>query len=305
MGDFGGHVASGIAFLVLGLWHLFNHIKLHLVHPNSYTSSPWFPISKIRYMELFLIIIFSSIFISTELFIGHERYQPFDPDGSISSSRLHNFEHTVITITFVVYAAFAILLDKTAAKAQYGLTQFLGALAFAQQLLLIHLHSSDHMGVEGQYHLLLQTIIVVSLATTLMGIGMPKSFMLSFVRSLSIFSQGAWFILLGYMLWTPELIPKGCFLRHEEGRRVVRCSNHKALLRAKSLVNLQFSWFLVSIAIFAVIFYLVLSKIYGNKVEYFTLHEEELEDESHDVELSLKKSKLEDSKIFVHMGSCN
>ncbi|GKV21749.1 hypothetical protein SLEP1_g31701 [Rubroshorea leprosula] len=302
MGTLVGHVAPGFAFLLLGLWHLFNHVKLHLLHPNSYTSSPWFPTSKIRYIELFLIMVGSSISISMELFIGPERHQPFDPDGTIPSNHLHNFEHSAISMTFFVYAVFAILLDKTAPKAQYDLTQFLGAVAFAQQLLLFHLHSADHMGVEGQYHLLLQSAIVVCLATTLMGIGMPKSFMVSFVRSLSIVFQGVWLILMGYMLWTPGLISKGCFLHLEEGHQVVRCSSEEALHRAKSLVNLQFSWFLVVISIFAVTFYMVLAKFYGQKVEYSTLTgEESLREDSDDVEFH-KKSRVGDSQSFVQLG---
>ena len=287
MGTLVGHVAPGFAFFALGFWHLFNHIKLHSLHPNSYTSSPWFPTSKLRYIELFMIMVVSSISISMELFIGPQRHQPFDPDGTIPSNHLHNFEHSAISMTFFTYAAFAILLDKISPKAKYSLTQFLVAVAFAQQLLLFHLHSADHMGVEGQYHLLLESAVVVSLATTLMGIGLPKSFMVSFIRSLSILYQGIWLIIMGYMLWTPGLIPKGCFIHSEEGHQVVRCSSDEALHRSKSLVNIQFSWALIAVTIFAMAFFLVLVKIYGKKVKYSTLTKEddlELEEDFDDVE---------------------
>ncbi|XWS73441.1 hypothetical protein CRYUN_Cryun02cG0129200 [Craigia yunnanensis] len=304
MGTLVGHVAPGFAFFALGFWHLFNHIRLHSLHPNSYTSSPWFPTSKLRYLELFLVMVGSSISISMELFIGPERHQPFDPDGTIPSNHLHNFEHSAISMTFFTYAAFAILLDKISPKAKYSLTQFLGGVAFAQQLLLFHLHSADHMGVEGQYHLLLQSAIVVSLFTTLMGIGLPKSFMISFIRSLSILYQGVWLMVMGYMLWTPELIPKGCFIHSEEGHQVVRCSSDEALHRAKSLVNIQFSWTLIAVTILAMSFYLVLVKLYGENVEYSTLTKEEdleLEEDSDDVE-SQKESKHGEPKSFIHMG---
>ncbi|XP_022754337.1 transmembrane protein 45A-like [Durio zibethinus] len=304
MGTLVGHVAPGFAFFALGFWHLFNHIRLHFLHPNSYTSSPWFPTSKLRYLELFLIMVGSSISISMELFIGPESHQPFDPDGTIPSNHLHNFEHSSISTTFFIYAAFAILLDKISPKAKYSLTQFLGAVAFAQQLLLFHLHSADHMGVEGQYHLLLQSAIVVSLFTTLMGIGLPKSFIVSFIRSLSILYQGVWLIVMGYMLWTPELIPKGCFIHSEEGHQVVRCSSDEALHRAKSLVNIQFSWTLIAITIFAMSFYLVLVKLYGEHAEYSTLTKEEdleLEEDSDDVE-SQKESKRGEPTNFIQMG---
>ncbi|XP_044506603.1 transmembrane protein 45B-like [Mangifera indica] len=276
MGTLVGHVAPGFAFLALGLWHLLNHIKRHSLQPNSYISTPWFPSSKVRYIELYLIMLGSSISIAMELFIGPKKHQPF-ADGTIPSNHIHNFEHATIALTFFTYAAFAILLDRNHFKrnTRDALTQLLGAIAFAQQLLLFHLHSADHTGVEGQYHLLLQIVILVSLATTLIGIALPGSFLISFVRSASIFFQGAWLILMGYMLWTPEFIPKGCFINFEEGHQVVRCHGEVALHRAKSLVNLEFSWFLVGITIFSVCFYVILGRVIGEKVEYATLSRED------------------------------
>ncbi|KAL0389843.1 UNVERIFIED_CONTAM: hypothetical protein Scaly_0341400 [Sesamum calycinum] len=216
MGTLIGHVAPGFGFFIFGLWHLFNHIKLHALRPNSYTSSPWFPTSRIKYLELYFIMLLSSISISMELFIGPDRHQPLDPDGTIPSNHLHNFEHSNISLTFFTYALFSIILDKLAPPAQYGLTNLLGAVAFGQQLLIFHLHSADHMGVEGQYHWLLQIAIFTSLATTLLGIHYPKSFLNSFVRSVSIMFQGVWLMVMGFMLWTPSLIPKGCFMNLEE-----------------------------------------------------------------------------------------
>ena len=294
MGTLVGHVAPGFGFLLIGLWHLFNHIKLHALNPKSYTSPPWFPTAKSKYLELFLIMAGSTASIAMELFIGPERHQPLDPDGTIPSNHLHNFEHSSISMTFFVYAAFSLVLDKVNTQAQQGLTQLLAAIAFAQQLLLFHLHSADHMGPEGQYHLLLQLVVVVSLSTSLMGIGLPKSFLVSFVRSLSIFFQGLWLIVMGFMLWTPGLIPKGCFMNDEEGHQVVRCSSHEALHRANSLVNIQFSWFIILVTIFAVSFYLGLVKLYGEKVQYFSLGIEEDQESNDDVE-SQRKS-------FVHVG---
>lgn len=315
MGTLVGHVAPGFAFFALGFWHLFNHIKLHALNPNSYTSFPWFPTLKFRYLELVLIMVGSSISISMELFIGPEKHQPFDTDGTIPSNHLHNFEHSAISMTFFIYAAFSIVLDKTSINIdlmfKHSLTQFLGAIAFAQQLFLFHLHSADHMGVEGQYHLLLQSAIVVSLVTTLMGIGYPKSFMVSFIRSLSILYQGLWLMAMGFMLWTPNLIPKGCFIHLEVGHQVVKCSSDEALHRAKSLVNIEFSWALIGVTIFAMSFYLVLVKLYGQKVEYSTLksHENdhfelgEEEEEEEDVESQKGSNKQgEPTKGFIHMG---
>ncbi|KAG2292302.1 hypothetical protein Bca52824_038971 [Brassica carinata] len=64
----------------------------------------------------------------------------------------------------------SVVLDRARprAAASEGLTILAAAAAFTQQLLLFHFHSADHMGVEGQYHFILQLIIFVSLITTLM-----------------------------------------------------------------------------------------------------------------------------------------
>ncbi|KAL2529811.1 hypothetical protein Fot_22412 [Forsythia ovata] len=133
MGTLVGHVAPGFGFFILGLWHLLNHIKLHALNPKSYTSLPWFPTSKFKYFELYLIMVACTMSISMELFIGPDRHQPLDPDGTIPSNHLHNFEHSNISMTFFMYAFFSILLDKVAPPAQYGLTNFLAAVAFGQQ----------------------------------------------------------------------------------------------------------------------------------------------------------------------------
>lgn len=303
MGTLVGHVAPGFGFFIVGLWHLYNHIKLHAQYPNSYASLPWFPTSKIRYFELFLIMGGCVASIAMELFISPDRHQPFDSDGTIPSNHLHNFEHSNISLTFLVYAAFALALDKVGTKAQHGLTQLIGAIAFAQMFLLFHFHSTDHMGPEGLYHLLLQIVIVISIATTLMGIGNPKSFIISFVRSVSIIFQGLWLMVMGFMLWTPELLPKGCFLHLEEGHKVARCSGDEALYRAKSLIVLQFSWYVVGITSLAVLFYLFLVKAYGEKVEYTSLiKEEEQEGEDFEDIESQKKRKIGNSTSFIQMG---
>jgi hypothetical protein len=307
MGTLVGHVAPGFGFLIIGLWHLINHIKLHVKNPNTYISPPWFPTSKFKYLELYLIMVATIASISMELFIGPDRHQPFDPDGTIPSNHLHNFEHASISMTFFVYAVFSVVLDKIENKAKYLLTQLLASIAFFQQLLLFHLHSADHMGPEGQYHLLLQILIFISLSTTLLGITMQKNFIISFVRSLSIFFQGLWLMVMGFMLWTPSLISKGCFMNLEEGHKVVRCSDHESLHRSISLVNILFSWFVIIVAVFGVSLYLVLTKYYDGdfKVQYFSLgieeEEKDVEKLSDDVE-SQKGSLVGNPKSFIHVG---
>ncbi|CAH2033484.1 unnamed protein product [Thlaspi arvense] len=310
MGSLVGHVLSGFALLALGLWHLFNNIKLFCLHPNTFTSSPWFPMSKLRHLELYLIMFSSSASISMELFIGPRKHHPFDSDGTIPSNHLHNFEHSSISMSFLVYAVFAIVLDQARprAAASEGLTILGAAAAFTQQLFLFHFHSTDHMGVEGQYHLIFQLIICVSLLTTLMGIALPKSFLVSFVRSSSITFQGVWLILMGYMLYTPSFIPKGCFIQDEERHQVVKCSTEEALHRAKSLINIEFSWLFVTNTIFSVMLYLILHRVYGEKVEYSSLttkYQTEQDDEEQqpfELQSPQKMSFVQMGKLVVDHG---
>ncbi|KAL2339139.1 hypothetical protein Fmac_013585 [Flemingia macrophylla] len=296
MGTLVGHVAPGLGFLLIGLWHLFNHIKLHALNPKAYKGPSWFPGSKFRYLELVLIMGACTASVAMELFIGPDRHQPLDPDGTIPSNHLHNFEHSSISMTFFLYAACAMLLDRAHVQARYQLTQLLGAVAFAQQLLLFHLHSADHMGPEGQYHLLLQILVFLSLSTTLISIGLPESFLVNFVRSISVFFQGLWLVVMGFALWTPSLVAKGCYMNDEDGHMVVRCSSQEALHRANALVNIQFSWFIIAVTLFAISFYLLLLKRYGENVRYFSLGNED-EESNDDVE----SQKNDNTKSFIHV----
>ncbi|ESQ29956.1 hypothetical protein EUTSA_v10012170mg [Eutrema salsugineum] len=240
-----GHV--GIGFLLIGLWHLFNNIKEFCLNPNTFSSSPWFPSSKLRYLELYSIMVSLSIMIVGQLFIRPMRHHPFDLDGTIPSSHLHT----------------------TTTK---GLAFFASAAAFAQQIFLFHLHSADHMAIERLYHFPFQFVIFFSLITTLttkksmyylMSIAMPKCFITSFVRSSSIAFQGVWFVVMGFMLCPPSLIPIGCFFHVEKYREMVRCSSQEVLHRAKSLINIEFSWLFVVFTIFIMTLYLILAGVYG------------------------------------------
>ncbi|KAI3942277.1 hypothetical protein MKW92_048246 [Papaver armeniacum] len=297
MGSLVGHVTTGFAFFLIGLWHLFNHIKIQAKHPNSYKSSPWFTSPSVKYLELYLIILLSVLSIAMELFIGPEKHQPFDPDGSIPSNHLHNFEHSSISMSLIIYATFAIILDKShlglKTSMHDGLTYLLGAFAFGQQFVLFHLHSADHTAVEGQYHLLLQLVIFISFLTTLMGIGYPKSFLLGFVRSLSVLFQGVWFTFMGCMLWIPEFVAQGCFMNSEDDHLVVRCTGEHTLHRAKALVNLQFSWLLSMIVVLSMTLYVIMCNIYGGKIEYLSISKSYGDDEEgRHQEVELQKKNL-------------
>ncbi|XVE48622.1 hypothetical protein DITRI_Ditri01bG0016300 [Diplodiscus trichospermus] len=129
------------------------------------------------------------------------------------------------------------------------------ASVFGQELFLLHFHSADHVGLEGHYHWLLQLIVFVSLLTAIATIFLPTSFPSVLVLSISVVFQGCWFMNMGFILWTPEFVPRGCFMQLAESSSdgmhgAVSCNSHEADARARALANLQFSWILSGILMF-------------------------------------------------------
>ncbi|XP_047979284.1 uncharacterized protein LOC125221203 [Salvia hispanica] len=275
MGNLRGHVVYGAGFSLIGVWHLINHSKLHTLNPTSYTAPTWFPTSPIKFLELYFIMSASAAAVFMDLFIGLRRHHPFSPDGTIPSSHLHSFEHSIVALSLFAYALSTLLLEKKSsqspASATRGLSNAVAAVALAVELLVFHLHSADHMGVEGQYHLLLQAVIAAALAAAVLsGAGYDRSLAVAYVKSVGIFFQGVWLVVMGFMLWTPRLVFLGCFMNWENGSSfVVRCEGEEALMRARSLVNIQFSLLLVGVNVVAIVIYLIVFKIYSNKNVYF------------------------------------
>lgn len=268
MGTFIGHVAPGTGFLLIGLWHLCNTITNYAHSPWDFHTRPWFPAKfgrgKFKYTELVAIITGSVLSILAELFIGPERHQPLADDWSIPPEHLNNFEHSSISLFFLIYASVALYTELRKLTVPPGALHVIAALAFSQELLLFHLHSADHMGAEGHYHWLLQLIVVVTLSATLLEVAFPQSFLLATVSSASLVFQGAWFVHMGFMLWIPAFIPKGCQMVRTEGHDVVKCASQEATMRAKALANLQFNWYLAGIVLFMIILY---AKMTGHRAE--------------------------------------
>lgn len=293
MGTLIGHVAPGAGFLLIGLWHLFNTIRNYAHGPWNFETRPWFPAKvcrgKLRHMELYAIMGGSLLSIASELFIGPAKHQPLANDFSIPSDHLNNFEHSTISLFLFIYALVALLADTCEGfsniRLPFGLVHTLGALAFAQELLLFHLHSADHMGLEGHYHWLLQSIISVSLACTLLEVQWPQSFLVALFRSLSVVYQGVWFIQMGLVLWVPAFTPKGCRLRQETLHRVVRCEDEASTMRAKALATLQFSWYLAALMVFTVLSLVLAIRFYSSARKYESI-EEAVAAEDRKVELS-------------------
>ncbi|XP_064973074.1 uncharacterized protein LOC135617093 [Musa acuminata AAA Group] len=249
MGTFVGHFVPGLAFTFLGLWHTHSTIRSYkLKGPSNFSSSTWFPfpspISILHHLELYLLGSFSILAAVLQLLGSDLLTLSFNPV---------DFEHATMFLHVVIYSAVAIAVDVSASETLSGLVGALAASVFSQELFLLHFHSTDHVGLEGHYHWLLQVIVAVSLLATIVTTGAPNSFVAAVLRSVSVLFQGVWFIVMGFALWVPSLAPKGCHAvgsgstGHRQG--AIACGTEEAGARAVALANLQYSWTLAGISI--------------------------------------------------------
>lgn len=233
--------------MAIGLWHVFNTAKNVANFPSSHLESrPWFTSSYNKYLELYVIMAFTLISITIELFVTPQRHLPWDSDGTISLSHMNRMEHATISLFFFVYACIALVIDRFQVRTPRGLVHALGALAFAEELLLFHFHSSEHGGVEGQYHRLLELAVGGSLVATVVEAGIAStssgngSGLVGLVRSSTVLLQGVWLVHTAFVLWI--LTPKGCELAKKKDVVVVKCSSGEMTERAMGMANLYFSW---------------------------------------------------------------
>lgn len=73
-------------------------------------------------------------------------------------------------------------------------------------------------------------------------------------------------------------------MNDEDGHWVVRCRSEEALHRAKSLVNIEFSWIFASVVACSMLFYLLLSRRYAEEAEYLKAGGDDDESEDFDLE---------------------
>ncbi|KVI10752.1 transmembrane protein 45B [Cynara cardunculus var. scolymus] len=277
MGTLAGHLVPGSVLALLGLWHIINTIKsYHLKGSTHFRSSFWHPFltpfPKLVYLELLLIVFFSIFSIVMQV---------LDYPLFTLAFKLNNYEHATMFLHLAIYAGFTLLSELThKSDTLFEVSGILAASVFSQELFLLHYHSADHVGLEGHYHWLMQLIVLVSLLTAIFATTFPSSFPTSLVLSISVAFQGFWFINMGFMLWVPELVPKGCVLRLGDGgdsdmHGAIVCGTHEARLRARAMANLQFSWILAGILIFVGCLCLSFPKKVthrGQSAEYERLH---------------------------------
>ncbi|MBA0766539.1 hypothetical protein Gotri_015571 [Gossypium trilobum] len=171
---------------------------------------------------------------------------PFELDG---------FEHASIFLHLAIFAGFTLSAELSRSSEILSVVSgIFVASVFGQEVFLLHFHSADHVGLEGHYHWLLQLIVLISLLASLTVTFLPSSLSAALVLSVSVVFQGCWFMNMGFMLWCPKFIPRGCIMqakmRSDSMHGAVTCYSHEADFRARALANMQFSWILSAILIF-------------------------------------------------------
>ncbi|WCJ33816.1 hypothetical protein M5689_015153 [Euphorbia peplus] len=269
MGSFIGHFVPAFALILLGLWHAINTIRAYCLRGSAnFTLKFWYPfygsLSRLKYLELIFILSFSVFAILVQLLDYPMFHFAFN---------LSNFEHATMFLHLGIFACFTLSSELTGSThILSGVSGMLVASVFGQELFLLHFHSTDHAGLEGHYHWLLQVIVFVSLVSTLAATSVPSSFPFALVLAISVVFQGCWFMIMGFVLWIPEFIPQGCVAQiGDEMIGAVTCSSTHAELRARALANLQFSWILAGILLFIGCVCLKLTKgssVEGDSYEY-------------------------------------
>nr|GMD90439.1 transmembrane protein 45B [Ipomoea batatas] len=245
MGTLVGHLVPGLALAFLGLMHTINTIRAYYQNgPAKFRSRFWYPIKKnhLLYLELILVLSFSVFAMVTQLI----SFPPLQ-----FSLELLNLEHATMFLHLAIFAGFTLFAELNhSTEILTGISGILASSVFSQELFLLHYHSTDHVGLEGHYHWLLQIIVCISLMAALFATTFPAVFPAALVLSVSVVFQGCWFVNMGFVLWVPRFVARGCMGQHSDAsahHSAVVCGSHEAGVRAVALANLQFSWILAVI----------------------------------------------------------
>lgn len=253
MGTFLGHLVPGLALAFLGLWHVTNTLRVYFQRgSDKFMLRFWYPVRfplwKLEHLELILNLSFSLFAILIQILDIQHFHFFFELD---------NVEHATIFFQLAIFTSFTLFSEFAhLSENMLGVSCVLVVSIFGQELFLLHYHSTDHVGLEGHYHWLMQLIVCVSFLAALYATASPSSFPAALILSVSVVFQGCWFINMGFMLWLPDFVPRGCTTQPMNSSSnsimhgAVVCETHEADSRARALANLQFCWILSSILIF-------------------------------------------------------
>lgn len=107
-------------------------------------------------------------------------------------------------------------------------------------------------------------------------------------------------MVMGLILLTPSLVSQDYALKDEDGHCIVKSSRDEVLNQTKSLCE-YYVWLVLDWNNpFWVCFYLVLDKIYAQKLEYFSLQGKKDQQEGEDVTCGSTYNTKLDSSIYVN-----
>ncbi|KAF2316586.1 hypothetical protein GH714_041927 [Hevea brasiliensis] len=118
-------------------------------------------------------------------------------------SRLKHLE-LIFILFFSVFAIFLQLLDFPFLHFAFKLDNFEHATMFL------------HLAIFAGFTLSAELIVFVSLVSALAATSFPSSFPAALVLSISVVFQGCWFMIMGFVLWIPGFVPKGCAIQLPE-----------------------------------------------------------------------------------------
>lgn len=304
MGTLVGHLVPGLTLILLGLWHTVNTIRAYALKGSSnFTVKFWHPFNSpfpnLKYLELILILTFCVLAVFMQV---------VDFPFIQLSFELDNFEHASMFLHLAIFAGFTLSAELThSLQSLSGVSGILVASVFAQELFLLHFHSTDHVGLEGHYHWLLQLIVFVCLVAALAATNFPTSFPAALTLSAAVVFQGCWFINMGFMIWVPEFVPKGCRVQstdsgHDSMHSAVACGSNEADLRARALANMQFSWILSGILMLVGSLCLKMVGRCSSKVE--SLEYEQLDSTVRDVPVVIDDFKEDAVSVPTYKNRC-
>lgn len=248
------HLVAGLGLACLGLWHTFNTVRAYYSKGSAkFMSRTWYPfkspLRKLENLELILILSFAILSIFTQI---------LDLNLVHFSFKLQNLEHATMFLHLAIFAGFTLFAEfSNLSEILHCVSAVLASSVFAQELFLLHYHSSNHLGIEGHYHWLFELIVCISVLSAVVATVYPTNFPASLALSISIVLQGCWFMIMAFMLWVPTFVPQGCIPQPENPgsgsstrHGAVICGSPEADFRARALANLQLSWIISAVLFF-------------------------------------------------------
>lgn len=239
MGSFKGHVLPGSLFLVVGAWHVWSAAVRHASDPAGFRVRAWSPVEglggKVRHLELWVVAGGTLVDMGIELLYSTHLRFFVGREGILNPDHMNDFEHAGMLFMFFLFAAVALLSQKTRyVSLPEGALCLLAAAAFSAEYLLFYFHSTSHKGLEGYYHLLLVIVVGFCIASCVAGALFPTSFAVDLASGTSITLQGLWFYQTAFTLYGP-MMPRGCRLDDNN----ITCRSHDSEVRGELLANLQ------------------------------------------------------------------